>query len=70
MMAATARDITLSHTSFKARRKDDTMGWLCSFIVTRVLRRGRELHQRGCGDEGRVWSDGPGAKEHDDFWKL
>lgn len=25
---------------------------------------------RGCGDEGRVWSDGPGAKEHDDFWKL
>lgn len=46
------------------------MGGLCSFIVTRVLRREREGRQRGCDDEGRVWRDRPGAKEHSGFWKL
>ena len=31
-MAATALDITLSHTSFKARRRDGAMGGLCSVL--------------------------------------
>lgn len=32
MMAAIVPDITLSHTSFKARRRDGTTGELCSAL--------------------------------------